>query len=963
MKPKTAGKLATGLIVLLMVLSGAMVLQWNVRAEERHVGTVEGIIQAEDGSLIPEGFDVDLENINEEEVISSQTQKGGYFQFPDIDVGHYKITVPSQTHHRAYLGSETEIFYLGKNVTEFQEIEVVSHALIYTLNGTVFDEQGNVVEDAQIHIFDGDYHFQTGIEDPDNGTFEFDVYKGTFNLRVSAEDYAPYIRHDMVVNETTTVNGTMTMDVVLKNTPQVTGYLWSTGSEGQYGVTSEMEVTLINHANDDMLRETMAEGNPWFNIGATTGEYTLIVSADGYKQYINENIVIPDNNTNEALGRVFVDESQPESINTTLDFHDWNTLTVTRERTFEINSRMTGLDYWYLGNLRMQIDRVFGDGDGVVTQAEVNAFRGWLEYREAKHTTSQRMLWMEDTVYTLDDFDFHADELNSLIGGVTVDMDTITVTSVRHYSPEEEIEMDEDESLLLFLGLKNDIFMGNYRDYSYELNLPDGFERVPTDLEDIPDDVEAEGFTEIIIHTPEGVGRSYLTLDIHQSEKGEASLALVEDINVYLMEDESYAVQLDTNVTCIAELTDPVNDPKYANYTWLVDNSEIGKYGSEIIHSFDREGEVNLTARVRQAGGSVVSAYANIIVDGTGPQGEIEIEKSTVDEGEEITFSTYNFTDETETREFTWNFSDGSEHVTGTNVSHSFDLYGTYQVSVNATDVVGNWNIEYIEIVVEDVTSPVASFVAHYDDEEMDSENITATMPIERRKEFSLDATPSYDPAGFDGEKGDISVVWWMSGMDYRTEDFEILGYSIDEIGTYDVYLNVTDEAGNYNNISRTIEVVPGPAPNIEVTEVFLSEEDIEDGKTVQVIANVTNYGQANATNVNVVFRVDGKIVAVTPKFYHIDGEEAPSTIPVDEYRHIKFDWTGEEGEKTLEVNITDVDEPADWFYDNVGEITVDVSPPQWRTLIGYILVPVIIIGVAVGLYLNKEKVQNLLRK
>lgn len=965
MKPKTAGKFATGLIALLMVLSGAMVLQWSAQAEERHVGTVEGIVQAADGSLIPEGFNVNLENLNEELTITSHTQKGGYFLFQDVDVGHYRLTVPSQTHTRAYHGSETDIFYVGRDAIEFQEVEVLSMPMRYTLNGTVTNIQGEVVEDATIHVIDGDYHFQAELYDLENGTFEFEVYEGTFQLRVAAEDYAPYILSDMLVNETTTENGTLTMDVVLQESPQVSGYLWSTGDDGQYGVTSSKEITLINNHNGDTLRATMPQGNPWFTIGATAGEYTLLISAEGYKQYIREDIVIPDNQSNRALGRIFVDESNPESIHTTIEFEDWNTLTVTRERTLEINSRMTGLDYWYLGNLRMQIDKEFGNDDGVVTQGEVDAFKQWLEYREANHISSQRLLRLDDMAYVLDDFEFHSQELDSLVGGVTdLDVETITVTSVMHYLPEEEIELEEDESLQLLLGLKNDVSLGNYRDYSYELLLPQGFERVPTTDEVIPEGVEVEGFTHITLKTPEGEGRSYVTLNIHPSEEGEASVVLVLDVNVYLMEDDRYAVQLDTNVTCIAELKDPVGSPEDANYTWLLDGSEIGKYGSEIVHSFDSEGEVNLTVRIRQAGGLVVSAYANIIVDGTGPEGEIEVAETTVEEGEDIDFSAYNFTDASEIREFTWNFSDGSDHIEGTNVTHSFELYGTYLVSVNATDVVGNWNVETIEIVVTDATPPVARFVAWYDDEEMDSDNITTTVPIERRQEFSLDASSSYDPAGFDGEKSDISVVWWITGVNYRSQNLKILNYSFSELGTYDVHLNVTDEAGNYNNISRTVEVVPGPAPNIEVTEVFLSEDSVRDGKTVQVIANVTNYGRANATQISVVFRVDGEVVAVSPRFYHIDGEAAPdNTIPVNEYRHIRFDWTAKEGERTLEVNVTDADEPAAWHYDNVVEITVDVSPPRWRTMLGYILVPVVIIGVAVGLYLNKEKVQDLLRR
>ncbi len=955
MKPKTRGKLATGLIVLLMVLSVAMVLQWNARAEERHVGSVEGIVQAQDGSLIPEGFNINLENLNEEVTIESQTQKGGYFQFSDLDVGHYKISIPSQTHIRAYHGGESGVLEVTADYTVYEDITVVSKVREHSVNGTVLNEFGDVLEDAQIHLFDGtDYHFQTGIDNFTSGEFEFKMYEGMFNLRVEAEDYAPYMEYDFVINETKNI------DVVLQDTPQVSGFLFS---DHGYGITTQMEVTLINQEdNTDILRSTMPEGNAWFNIGASEGNYTLIVSAEGYKPFIQD-IQIESDDVNYPLRRVEVEKTPGETINTHIGFESWESMTVIRERTLEINSRMMGLDHWYLGNLRMQIDMVFGDGDGIVTQSDVDLFREWLEYREANHPTSQRMLWLEDNIYTLDDFPFDDDlELESLRGDVTdLDVDTITLTSEMHYSVDGELEMEEDDPIFLNLALKNDAVIGNHRDYSYTINLPNGYERAVTENEVIPSGVEIEGYTEITIDTPEGVGRSYLTLEVRLSEEGEASVVLVDDVNVHRLDDQYYAVKAEEEVTLIADLTDPVGREEDANYTWLLDNVEIGKYGSEITHTFgiEDDGEdMNISVRIRQAGGLVIYAYTNILVDGTGPQGEIEVTNEIVDEGETIEFSAYNFTDDSEISEFSWNFSDGTDHITGTNVSHSFELYGTYEVSVNATDVLGNWNVETILITVEDVTPPVARFTLTHEDGEIGSENITDTVRLRRNQEFSLDADRSYDPAGFDGEQSEINIEWWLPGVVQSDTN-----YSYPQIGTYDIHLNVTDEAGNYNNISHTIEVIPGPTPNIEVMEVFLSEDSIRSGDTVEVIANVTNYGTANATNVNVAFRVDGEPVAITPRFYDVDGEETASNIPIDESRQIRFEWEAEEGEHTLTVNVTDADEPAAWQYDNEMDITVNVDPPQWRTLIGYILVPVIIIGVAVGLYLNKDKVQNMLRK
>ncbi len=960
MKAKTASKLVTSLMVLLLVLSCVMVLQY-ARAEERELGTVEGIVRAQDGSRIPQGFMVELIDLVEDEILTSYTEKGGYFQFTDLNDGYYEIHVPSQTHARAYHRVQTdEVLEVTEGDIVFREVEVESRRLDHKLEGNVEDEDGDVVEDAEITVFENDvYSKSVGLKNLTTGHFEMKVYEGTLGIIVEAEDFAPYV-------DEITFDSDMVLNVTLKETPTVSGYLWYEDDEGNTGaVRTETEVTLIPEDEGKILRETMPAGNPWFDIGATEGEYTLVVSADGYMPHV-EKIDVPDDDTNIPLGRVFVSPVETEEVNTEVEFDGWETIEVNRTKELFGNSRMMTMDYWYLGNLRMQIDMALGDGDMNLTQEEVDEYKEWLEYREAKRLNTQRFFTLNGIIYELDldNVTYDADELDALVGDTTEPYDErIEVRTELTYHAVDMIEDDEDYEM--GMTIMNNQRAGNLVEYKYIVSLPEGFERVSSNLEDIPSGVVVEGYREIHITSEIEGGRSDLVFDIRQSEEGEAEVILVEDEHVYLMEDEKYAVRQDEEVTLIADFLDPVGDEAAANYTWYVDGTELEEYGDEITHVFTTESTVenptNISLEVTSAGGLVVYAYADVVVDGTGPTGEIEVDPdTTIGENEEIQFSAYNFTDEVGIRSYEWNFSDDTDLVRDMNVSHAFELYGDYTVTLNVTDNVGNWNEETIEITVEDTTDPVARFVAIYDDEEIESDNITE-IRLERGQEISLDASISYDPPGLDNVEGDIEVEWWISGVDFHSTEFEVLNYSFQETGTYDLHLNVTDEAGNYNNISRPVEVRHGPSPNLEVTDLTLAEESIRVGDTVTVIANVTNYGTSNATDISVVFRVDGEVQDMTPRFFlDMDNETADEMIPMDEYRLIKFEWDVEnEGENTLNVNITDSQEPVEWHFDNEIERTFNADPPQWRVILGYVLVPVIIIGVAVGLYYFKDEIQE----
>lgn len=976
MKAKTGSKLATALMVLLMVLSAAMVLQWNASAEEENLGSVEGIIDAQPG-ITPKGYNVIIKDLYRDKMFNTSTQEGGYFQFSNLGVGNYKLILESQYHKNlAFLEKTTGTITVSEGANDVGFISVETRDLDLTLKGNVTDSDGEPINDATVTLTDSDRYTvsektgtkKVGEKDVGNetvnityeGFFELPIYTMDnngdpvhFDIKVKAPGYAPNLSYDYNLSDLDTFNATH-FNFSLTETPVVSGYLWS--EDGDKAVTTGMEVTLYNETLG-VFHNTMPEGNPFFKVGATVGEFILVVDPVGYLPYVDQ-IQIQNSDEYKNLGKKTVKESGEEKTDITIDFDGWNNLNVTRERTIRADTRLEGLDYSYLGNLRMQIDLALGNGDTTLTQNEVDDFKDWLEWREANITSTQGFVDVDGTYYDMVDYTYEKSTLDALVGDVTdVFPDEIIVNSSINYQSDEELS---DTNHLLNLDLMNDHTYGNLRNYSYTVNLTAGYERVESEKESVPPGVDLSGYTSLEIDPSEGEGTSHIVLDIRTSEKGEASITLQESASVYRKRNTTYIVKEGTNVSCEAQFTDPVSDEEGVNYSWLIDDSSIGKYGEEITHIFDNEGTLDLSVEIVETGGQVTEANLTIIVDGSGPSGEITVDNSTVEEGQSVQFSAFGFTDEGVIIDYEWNFSDGSDIAREMNVTHTFELKGSYEVELNITDIVGNWNVETVNITVEDTTKPVAKFLLKFDDKEKESQNIT-TVSVERRQKFTLDASPSYDPAGYDGEKGAVDVKWSMEDIDLISQSEQVEDFSIEEIGTYTLYLNVTDVSGNYQNISKSVEVTPGPTPNLEVKNVTLSSDNVKVGEKVTVTINITNYGTAAANGTSIVFKVNGEVEAISPEYFKTEDEKANTTsIPDGEYRLIKFSWEpNNKGDKELTLNVTDNEEPNEWFYDNEMTISTNVNPPAWRKYLGYILIPVVIIGVTVSLYFYKDKIQE----
>ena len=961
MKTKTVGKFATALMVLLLVLSGMMVLQSSALAEESEDGKIVGRIQANDGTttIRPKGVEVRLMDVSQRDVsmdrlMSIETSAGGYFSFDDLGAGYYKVIVPSQSDmvlEKVFFKNNTDVVQLNEGQKlDMDYINVEYKNLEYKITGNVTDSDGESISMPMVHIQDmeNNYHQQADIIDQVNGTYEIYAYGGDFILKAEAENY-------MANTTVHTISSDVEQDIILEKSPvspMVSGFIYD---QNDVGIESQIDVTLYDMSNGTMIHETVESG-PYYEIPAVDGNYTIVLNAEGYEPIIHHQLINSASTLDYYFGVEHVDSFGDEDIHFTIDFadEDWSNLTLTTEREILPNTVFEGLDYSYLGNYRMQIDMALGDGDLVLESNEKTNFTNWMEYREAKMMTTGNMIKLDGHTFSLANV-VSTPSFGSISTGdaTTIPSSSFTITSEVEYQS-NHVELDED-MYDMSLELMNDHTVENLRDYSYEIILRNGYERTNS-----PAGIDLEGYSTITIDTEENIGTTSLSLDIRAFEVGEVSLTIEQGVDVYQKDNMTYVVKQGSDVKATSDYDDPIGQDEGVNYSWQLDGTELEKYTKTITHTFEDEGEETLTIVVTETSGEQITEEVTIVVDGSGPTGSIDADNTTIDEGEIITFSASSFEDDTPIPEdgYEWNFSDGSEMMVGENVTHRFNLKGTYTVNLNITDSIGNYNDgESITITVEDATKPVARYTAMYGGETKESQNISK-INIERYQNLTLDAGDSYDPAGYEAERTDVdTVTWWLEEKNEKITETET-EFIFDKVTSYTLFLNVTDAAGNYHNISTPIEVTPGPTPNLEIANFSVSKSKPTAGNKITVEIKVTNYGTAHAEDVQVTFKVDNKTKSVTPEFYNEDGTDANDTIEKGGSKTIKFDYKpGDKGKETLTINVTDSDEPAGWYYDNEDDLSIDVQAPAWRQNIALILIPVIIIGVSVALYYYKEKI------
>jgi hypothetical protein len=113
---------------------------------------------------------------------------------------------------------------------------------------------------------------------------------------------------------------------------------------------------------------------------------------------------------------------------------------------------------------------------------------------------------------------------------------------------------------------------------------------------------------------------------------------------------------------------------------------------------------------------------------------------------------------------------------------------GLFFVELNVSDAAGNWNSDFMNIIVRDTTPPIAE--------------AGTDIIINQHEKVILNGSKSYDNSGI------IEWIWYIrTSSNEFTVNGENVIHTLDDAGIYDVILKVTDAAGNRDEDSALVTV------------------------------------------------------------------------------------------------------------------------------------------------------------
>ncbi len=185
-----------------------------------------------------------------------------------------------------------------------------------------------------------------------------------------------------------------------------------------------------------------------------------------------------------------------------------------------------------------------------------------------------------------------------------------------------------------------------------------------------------------------------------------------------------------------------------------------------------------------------------------------------------------------------WTFMYGDEPIVlhGLVTSFVFELAGKFTVQMTVSDLAGNSALDLFTVTIYDITSPTA--------------NAGPDLTINQTEIIMFDASGSFDDVGI------VGYAWYIYFNDHADKrKGPTCDYLFPFAGTYEVWLVVTDEAGNEGRDSCTITVNDIEPPRAEAGE----DQSVRKGAMVELD------GKGSTDNVGIVnwtwrFEYDGEM-------------------------------------------------------------------------------------------------------
>jgi len=337
-------------------------------------------------------------------------------------------------------------------------------------------------------------------------------------------------------------------------------------------------------------------------------------------------------------------------------------------------------------------------------------------------------------------------------------------------------------------------------------------------------------------------------------------------------------------------------DGSIASFAWDFDGDGVfdiqggPSSARTVIHTFDRNGNYNVTLRVTDNEGKATNITRPVPVSWSVPVAVFTIDPSNPKVGAAVTFDASPSTDadgDDTIVSYEWDFnSDGTPDSIGKTVNHSFPTAGTATVTLTVTDNTGLRGFKTVRFDVKS-TPPTASFT------------FTPANP-------NTGQVVSFDAKGSKDSDGTIILYEWNFGDGSPTATGLAVTHAYAAPGVYPVTLKVTDNDTEFDVTTQGIPIemggtggvnqppvagftfAPAKGPDVNLNEVVTFKAEgcsDKDGSIAVYEWDFNNDGVYDATGTTVTHifhRGGGQIVTLRV----LDNEGAPGfkteVVPVE---------------------------------------------------------------------------------
>ncbi len=668
------------------------------------------------------------------------------------------------------------------------------------------------------------------------GMYTITTYSGDFTLEASAAGYFVH-REALAVGGSDIPNKNIALIPVPPKDKSVWGYVKDiTGAP-----VSSARIVLYDLQADHTgyMSEVASSAGGYFSIPTYSGNFLLVGESDSLSTAVSELDVVGVKRSDIVL-----DVLAPTDASENLVFSTWGNISYNATVRMPVTGEST----------RWAIDHNFGDGDGAVTAAEADAWLSTIASRGPNHRDSRDWLTVDGLRYLYVDGTMTVTSPDA--AGDATDPGRITVVSSYNLTSNASVA-DQKSHALRFNAVYDSAAMTS----EARIMVPGAFELRGTPVASAAVSVSGANLISIDpMAMPSGA----------QATSEWVSLGIEANEVPFADTDGNKTVRPQTLVYFDASTSS--DDNKITNYTWDFGDGTKA-YGAKVNHTYDVANGTplrvfNVTMTITDTGGLTNASTLVVTVDGQDPVAAYTIDNTTVLEGTQpvgVNASGSSDNNGNQIARYSWDFGDGRSGE-GAATNHTYVKPGSYNLTLNVTDLAGNWAAKMVVVTVKDNTTPVARFVSNVS-------VAPALLPVE------FNGTTSSD---------NVEVTQWVWDFGDNTTkvsgnaSYAVVNHTYAAEGRYNVTLNVTD--GAFWNETVYVMTITPPLifADLNISSVsFDNKNPAADQDTVKITVRIRNAGEKEAVNFTVRF------LAGTKKI----GDFKVKLLGVGQSRTVEMSW------------------------------------------------------------------------